>query len=278
LAAGGTLEDRPRYNKTRCFETFPFPAPGEPEKARIRQLAEDLDGLRKARQALYPGLTLTGMYNCLEQLRRGEPLTPKDKVIHEQGLVSVLRQIHDELDAAVLAACGWKDLTEALLRGSAALGATGLGGPSPAAVAAMAPLPQGPALLAQAEVEEEILHRLVALNAERTLEERRGLVRWLRPDFQNPGGAPGSVGVPPASGPEARAPGGRDAPAPWPKTLPDQIQALRAALATQAGPVSAADLAQAFARAPRGKVAELLDTLANLGLARRLDDARYLPG
>jgi hypothetical protein len=26
LATGGTLEDRPRYNKTRCFETFPFPA------------------------------------------------------------------------------------------------------------------------------------------------------------------------------------------------------------------------------------------------------------
>nr|WP_211103573.1 type IIL restriction-modification enzyme MmeI [Azospirillum sp. TSA2s] len=25
LAAGGTLEDRPRYNKTRCFDTFPFP-------------------------------------------------------------------------------------------------------------------------------------------------------------------------------------------------------------------------------------------------------------
>src|ERR1039458_5483116 len=25
LAAGGTLEDRPRYNKTRCFELFPFP-------------------------------------------------------------------------------------------------------------------------------------------------------------------------------------------------------------------------------------------------------------
>ena len=25
LATGGTLEDRPRYNKSRCFETFPFP-------------------------------------------------------------------------------------------------------------------------------------------------------------------------------------------------------------------------------------------------------------
>src|SRR5690606_19034617 len=24
LAAGGTLEDRPRYNKTRCFDPFPF--------------------------------------------------------------------------------------------------------------------------------------------------------------------------------------------------------------------------------------------------------------
>ena len=63
------------------------------------------------------------MYNVLEQLRRGEPLTAKDKVIHEQGLVSVLRQLHDELDAAVLAAYGWQDLVEA--RGSGARGATG---------------------------------------------------------------------------------------------------------------------------------------------------------
>ena len=38
-------------------------------------------------------------------------------------------------------------------------------------------------------VEETILIGLVALNAERAAEERRGLVRWLRPDFQNPGGA-----------------------------------------------------------------------------------------
>jgi hypothetical protein len=106
LAAGGRLGvgNDPRYNKTRCFETFPFPAPGESEKARIRQLAEELDGLRKARQALYPGLTMTGIYNVLEKLRRGEPVTSKDKLIHEQGLVSVLRQLHDDLDAAVLAA------------------------------------------------------------------------------------------------------------------------------------------------------------------------------
>ena len=118
----------------------------------------------------------------------------------------------------------------------------------------------------------------MALNAERAAEERRGLVRWLRPDFQNPGGTNGGAGVTPASGPEARAPGGRDAPAPWPKTLPEQIQALRAALSALQGPAGAGDLAQGFTRAPRAKVAELLDTLASLGLVRRLDDGRYLPG
>jgi len=67
----------------------------------------------------------------------------------------------------------------------------------------------------------------------------------------------------------------------WPKTLPEQFQALRAALAEQAargGPVEPEWLAQGFARAPRAKVAELLDTLAALGHARRLEDGRFLPG
>ena len=34
LVQGGTLEDRPRYNQSRCFDTFPFPAPDGPEKER----------------------------------------------------------------------------------------------------------------------------------------------------------------------------------------------------------------------------------------------------
>ena len=34
--------------------------------------------------------------------------------------------------------------------------------------------------------DEEILERLVALNHERAAEERRGHVRWLRPDYQIP--------------------------------------------------------------------------------------------
>ena len=55
-------------------------------------------------------------------------------MIHEQGLVSVLKQIHDDLDAAVAEAYGWAgDLSD-----------------------------------------EEILRRLVGLNAERAEEEKRG--------------------------------------------------------------------------------------------------------
>ncbi|MDX9710117.1 MAG: hypothetical protein RBT64_11240, partial [Trichloromonas sp.] len=150
LAAGGRLGvgNDPRYNKTRCFEPFPFPDGTEGQKERIRQLAEALDAHRKRQQALHPDLTLTGMYNVLEKLRENQPpsvppgqggrvgfapspdkgrageglrlaeaLTAKEKTIHEQGLVSILKQLHDELDAAVAEAYGWPvDLAdEALL-------------------------------------------------------------------------------------------------------------------------------------------------------------------
>jgi hypothetical protein len=86
------------------------------------------------------------MYNVLEKLRSGEQLTAREKTIHDEGLVSVLKQIHEEIDAAVFDAYGW------------------------------------PVTLS----DEEILERLGALHAERAAEEERGLIRWLRPEFQNP--------------------------------------------------------------------------------------------
>src|SRR6185437_16090666 len=110
LAAGGTLENRPRFHTETCFDRFPFPAATEVQQARIRDLGEQLDAHRKRCQAAHPDLTLTGMYNVLEKLRAGEKLTEKERIIHEHGLVSVLRQLHDELDAAVLEAYGWSDL------------------------------------------------------------------------------------------------------------------------------------------------------------------------
>lgn len=53
--------------------------------------------------------------NVLEKLRVGEPLTEKERETHGQGLVSVLRELHDALDGAVLAAYGWSDLGPALV-------------------------------------------------------------------------------------------------------------------------------------------------------------------
>jgi hypothetical protein len=37
--------------------------------------------------------------------------------------------------------------------------------------------------------DKQVLERLVAPNAERAAKEKRGLIRWLRPAFQNPRGA-----------------------------------------------------------------------------------------
>jgi len=146
LAAGGTLEDRPRYNKTRCFDPFPFPAASPLQRATIAALAEELDALRRTRLGAHPHLTMTGLYNVLDTLRAAAPLTPAERDIHDAGHVSVLRRLHDELDAAVAAAYGW-----------------------PLDLAA-----------------DEIVARVVALNLARQAEEAAGAVRWLRPEFQAP--------------------------------------------------------------------------------------------
>jgi len=247
LASGGTLEDRPRYNKTRCFETFPFPEATDQSKERIRSLGEQLDAHRKARQAQYPELTMTGMYNVLEKLRSGEALTAKEKIIHEQGLVSVLKQLHDELDAAVAEVYGW------------------------------------PVNLS----DEEILERLVALNSARAAEEARGQIHWLRPDFQAPGEVQGELNVdatPSSRSARSDSASKRDEGVastikqPWPKTLPDQVRLLRAALAAQPAPVTAEELARSFTRAQTNRVADLLETLVTLGQARKLDGVRYTVG
>ena len=144
LHAGAKLEDRPVYSKTQCFDPFPFPDPPETLKARIRATAEELDALRKQVQTEHPGLTLTQIYNVLEKLRAGEKLDAQDEAIKTNGLVLILKEHHVKLDALVAEAYGWPENLS----------------------------------------DDEILAKLVALNAERAAEEKRGLVRWLRPDYQ----------------------------------------------------------------------------------------------
>jgi hypothetical protein len=107
LAAGALMGvgNTPRYSKSRCFDPFPFPDATEPQKARIRDLAERLDAHRKGAQGR--GVTITGMYNLLAKLRSGEAFTAKEREQHEAAQTEILRQLHDELDAAVIEAYGW---------------------------------------------------------------------------------------------------------------------------------------------------------------------------
>jgi hypothetical protein len=291
LALGGRLGvgNDPRYNKTRCFETFPFPSedtgltPALTE--RIRDLAEQLDAHRKSRQAAHADVTLTGLYNVLARLRAEQPLSAKEKTQHEHGLVAVLRSLHDGFDAAVLQAYGWMDLQSALPTiAQARRGARRGGG-----IAARTPG-----------------------GAERQAPPKKpGTVRWLRPEFQAraqdaqvaldvaldvapdvaPDDAPGDGGGAPADAAaeagqaaqagDARAPaspataGSAAAPGPkrpWPAGLPEQIKAVAELLAASPQPLALADLEARFQA--RGRWRErlplILDTLAALGRARQV--------
>ena len=252
IASGATLEDRPVYNKNNCFEAFPFPALSDEQAAKIGQLAEQIDAHRKRQQAEHPTLTLTGMYNVMEKLRAGEELNAKEQTINQQGLVSTLLADHDALDRAVFNAYGWDDLAKALV---------GLPG-------ATTPLPDKPA--AQAEAEEELLMRLVALNKQRAAEEAQGKVRWLRPDYQAPEEAAPAQTELQSTTAEASAPAADKTKATWPKDLATQVTLLRDMLAQS--PHSAESLAAQFKRKPLKGVNEVLSALAALGQAQQDDD------
>jgi hypothetical protein len=75
------------------------------------------------------------------------------------------------------------------------------------------------------------LTRLVALNHERAAEEKRGIIRWLRPDYQNPTAvAPQPVQATLASiDPDSslKTENLKLATPAWPERLPDQVAILR---------------------------------------------------
>ncbi len=233
LAAGGRLGvgNDPRYNKSRCFDPYPFPDLTDDQRARLRTLGEDLDAHRKRQQAAHPKLTLTQMYNVMEKLRAGESIEGKDREIYDQGLIGILKDLHDQIDAAVADAYGW------------------------------------PVNLS----DEDILFRLVALNKTRAEEEARGQIRWLRPEYQNPSGAQASKGKTTEMdlGPTAKI-----EKAPWPQTLHDQIAAVRNALA-EMGEATPEQIARRFLRARTTSVQPLLDSLAALGQAEKVEEGRY---
>lgn len=93
LSAGGRLGvgNDPRYNRTLCFSSFPFPDPASHLRTRIADVAERLDAHRKAALARDERVTMTGMYNVVERLRTGEPLTAKERTVHELAACGLLR-------------------------------------------------------------------------------------------------------------------------------------------------------------------------------------------
>lgn len=189
-----------------------------------------LDTHRKSAIARDGRVTMTSMYNVVEKLRAGEPLTTKERAVHEIAACGVLRDLHDALDAKVAEAYGW-------------------------------PWPMK---------RDEILARLVALHDERIAEEQRGMVRWLRPDYQIPRfGAPATpnraatllLPESPATGAGGTGPA---TPCPaWPCTAVEQLAAIAALLSTRALTVD--QVVDSFAGAARFLVERHLETLALMG-------------
>lgn len=146
--------------------------------------------------------------------------------------------------------------------------------------------------------DEEILERLVALNHERAEEEKQGLIRWLRPEFQNPAGgkqavqteldlgaddedsddeteSPKTKGGKSKARAKAKSKDKAPAKAAWPKKLPEQITIVRQSLQDHKGPTSSEAIAKRFKSVKANAVEELLDTLVLIGQARLLPDGRY---
>jgi hypothetical protein len=239
MASGGWLGvgNDSRYNGTRCFDPFPFPAATEAQRADIRRLAEQLDVHRKRQQAAHPTLTLTDLYNVVEKLRAGQPLTPKEQTTHTHGLAAVVLHLHQQLDTAVAAAYGW------------------------------------PADLAEAD----LLIRLVALNAARQQEEAAGQVRWLRPAYQAPETVPTQATLAlPASlpSPLGEGPGVRLL-LPWPTDMAAQALTVRALVQQAAVPLTAEALAARFRGAGPARIRPLLETLVGLGQLRLTEAGEY---
>jgi hypothetical protein len=245
LRAGGWLGvgNDPRYSKSRCFDPFPFPDANNIQKQKIRIIAEELDAHRKLRLAEHPHLTLTGLYNVLEKLRTGtkpDDLDERGRAIFDDGLVLIMKEFHDKIDVAVAEAYGW----------------------------------------AADLSDDEILAKLLALNKERSEEEKRGLVRWLRPDYQIPRFA---QGVDKQAADEEGAQVAAELIAAveqrpsFPAGAVEQTAAVFAALASADAPLDAKGLAAQFKRTKttEKKVSEVLASLARLGYVTSEDGKTF---
>jgi hypothetical protein len=222
------------YTKSRTFDPFPFPDPDEATRDRLRALGEELDATRKTVQAEHPDLTLTGLYNVLEKVRAGTALTDAEIDVKARGRVLILKDLHDQIDRATADAYGWPHDL----------------------------------------TDEQILERLVALNAERAKEEAAGHVRWLRPDYQIPRFARGAAAKSGELDLGATVVALDKALPPFPKDKGEQVMAIRAVLQASGRPIDAAAVSRAFKGGGKKIEQRVVQALATLV---RYGDATPLP-
>jgi hypothetical protein len=108
--------------------------------------------------------------------------------------------------------------------------------------------------------------RLVELNAARAAEERSGLIRWIRPEFQESAETQTGLGV---EMEEEDIKPTRVGPVPWPTSLPERVRAVRDYLIQNAAPVAPENVARNFIRARTPEVTAILETLTALGQAEK---------
>ncbi|WP_348270486.1 hypothetical protein [Bosea sp. LC85] len=243
LRAGGWLGmgNDPVYVKSKVFDPFPFPDATDALQEEIRHVAEELDAHRKARQAEHPHLTLTQMYNVLEKLRAGTALNADEEQIKGEGLVLILKELHDQLDALVFQAYGWP-----------------------------ANLP-----------DEEVIGRLVVLNKERATEEPRGVVRWLRPAYQKVRAGITEEAAPKAAEEQREmllvAQAGAEQKPSFPSDEVARTATIMAVLANTQGTVDASAVASGFRQGKRIEphVRATLTSLVRMGFASSRDGKSF---
>jgi hypothetical protein len=146
---GSTLEDRLRYTPSDCFETFPFPPKWESDSS-----------LEAAGQAYYD-------FRAALMVRNDEGLTKTYNRFHdpcEHDLeIERLRELHADMDRAVLRAYGWDDIpTECEFLLDYEIDEEEWRNKK-----------KPYRYRWHDEVRDEVLARLIALNAERAAEEQR---------------------------------------------------------------------------------------------------------
>lgn len=228
----------PVYNGTICFDPFPFPDPSQDLRDRLGEVGRELDMLRKRVMTEHSDLTFTALYNVLEKLKAGERLSDKDQDVKQRGLVLILKDLHESIDRLVAEAYGW------------------------------------PADLS----DDQVLERLVSLNAERAREEAVGQVRWLRPEYQIPRFAKGAVAKTAELDIGETVVAIDESKPVFPKDRYEQPLAVEALLSASAVTLDAAAISRAFkggGKKIEPRVSQVLLTLARYGRVTRLPDGKF---